>query len=253
MAINLGVKVEQNPDLVKDRGANPLIITKSGMYDLFIDTAYVTESKVNNSKALILNLVVKDAKDADNKNATKQTLFNVATLKNADGKDNVSGLELLQKLGNILDIETYDETETKQIKTYTELTVEAIPELEGAIITARVQQEFDTYGANDDKISEKFVIKNVFRYKDKASAQELVNGLPKKDDSKQQDTYLGKQYEIECAMEGINDSVYKGKATAEKVQEYKKNNSNKNKEKQTTPKRKMEDNMFDDDESDDPF
>lgn len=227
MNLNLGLKVTE--EALKEYSGNGLFIN-NGMVDVVIDTAYVRQSKTEDSKALSLCLILKKAEDEDNPKAQTQTIYDAIILRKTDGSINESGKNMLTKLAVVtgLDPESIGETESKTIiagKDKKEVTVESIPELAGRSFTGKFQQEFSKY---NDKIYEKIQLLTVFRTTDKATAQEI--------NQKEQGTKveLGKQFTLEFEIEV--KPKYLNDLTEEEVKASRSKKSDKTEDK---PKPKM--------------
>ena len=206
-------KVNGSEEAVKDR-AEGNWISKSGIYNVTLKHVLFQQSQ-NGSKSL--NFVI----DLDGQ---EQVMYNAIRLTNNDGTDNFEA-NLFNKLCVVCGAADGDDVHdpvpvtlkigNKEAEQYQEL-----QDFQNENVLMRVQMEYRRY---NESIQEKRAIKNFFRITDKATAQEIINGVEP-----------GKQYIEE---EKIGDKItYKDGLTPEEVQTWIKNGRNKGNDQQDDTK-----------------
>ena len=193
-------KVSREQEDLKDSGADGYIL-KSGFYPVTLRNAFV---RTNDKGARTVGFFLEHE-------GQEQVLFDAIRLENNDGSENFQA-SLLHKLGNILDIEEFDEPEEASLpigkggKEEDEL---ILPDIDNDEVIIRVQMHYSKY---DGKIQERKVLKNIFRADDRATASEIINGVPENEEDK--------QYNKE---QKYADAVTYDGVTPKEVEEYLKN------------------------------
>ena len=212
-------KVNTNEENVKDyTGNGNNFLNNSGMYEVILK-AVIAETSPNGSN--YINLWI-------DHNGQEQAIYQAIRLTNNDGSPNL-GQKLFNKLAVICGA-----TEGQDIPDPVRRMVPigekgeekecmVLEVFDDTPIIIRLQMEYYRY---NEEIKDKKNIRNVFRFVDKATAAEIVNG-----------TEVGKQYTMELEFAGKDD--LKDGITPEDVEVYKKNKrSNKKKETETSIKPK---------------
>ena len=196
-------KVDTTEDNVRDSsGSSGNWINRSGIYEVEIKAVTVNTSPGGST---YLNMWV------DHKGTT-QVLYRAIRVTNNDGSPNleaklltklcvvtgaVDGTELADPVSKRLPIGKDGSTEDCMV----------LEEFEGVPVILRMQLVYSMY---DGKIQEQRIIRNFFRYEDKATASEIVNAKE-----------FGKQFAME--EEKADTVTYKDGLTQEDVDEWKKN------------------------------
>lgn len=192
--------VKADAESVRDGGSGgSSYINKSGMYEVIIKNVIVDQTK-NGSQ--VLHLWVEYM-------GKQQPIYNAIRLTNNDGSANF-GQDLFNKLCVVMgaaDGGVINDPVPAQVpmgKGGEMKTVDVLPDFEDQPVHMHVRMEYSMY---NDSIQESKVIRNFFRFEDKATAAEIVNNAEEK----------GKQYEKEA--ESIQDS-YKNGLTEEDVEAW---------------------------------
>ena len=197
-------KVSTSEDQVRDGGSSNYIM-KSGMYDVIIKHVLYSQGK-GGSITIDLNF------DYEGQN---QTIWSAIRLTNNDGQPNFQQ-SLFNKLCIVVGANDGDEisdpvpVELPIGKSGEMRECMEIQEFQDSPVFMRVQMEYSKY---DGKIQEKKIIKNFFRYADKASASEIVNNVN-----------LGKQYDEELKL--ADSITYRDDLTAEDIEAWRKERLN---------------------------
>lgn len=205
--------ISTNEDVIKDSGGNQDYLEDSGMYDIIIKEV-IAETSSNGSSYLDLWIDYK---------GQPQMIFNAMRLTNNDGSKNF-GSDLFNKLALLLGggegQEIADPVErTLPIgKEGAMKTVMVLQEFEELPVSIRFQMKYELY---EGKVKPTKLIRNFFRFEDKATASEIVNN-----------TEVGKQYayeELKSKQDDLKDGL-----TPEDIIEWKKNGRGRNTTKEET-------------------
>ena len=208
--------VKTDEESVRDFSGNTKYINKSGMYELIIKGAIVD---VSSGGSQVVNLWVEN-------DGQPQMIYNAIRLTNKDGSPNL-GQALFNKLAVVCGATEGNEindpvpmmlpigknSESKECM--------VLEDFNDIPVVVHIRMEYSLYNG---KIMENKVIRNFFRFEDKATASEIVNNAENK----------GAQYQKEC--EDADKTSYKDGLTEEDITEWKKNRS-KNKEEEPESKR----------------
>lgn len=207
--------VKTDEENVRDFSGNTKYINKSGMYDLIIKSAIVD---VSSGGSQVINLWVEN-------DGQPQMIYNAIRLTNKDGSPNF-GQSLFNKLAVVCGATEGSEINdpvSKMLpigKNGESKECMVLEDFNDIPVVAHIRMEYSLYNG---KIMENKVIRNFFRFEDKATASEIVNNAENK----------GTQYEKES--EDADKISYKNGLTEEDVTEWKKNRS-KGKEEETESK-----------------
>lgn len=197
--------VKTDEESVRDYSGSTKYINKSGMYELIIKNAIVD---VSSGGSQVVNLWVENEGQA-------QMIYNAIRMTNKDGSPNL-GQALFNKLAVVCGA-----TEGNEINEPVPMMLPigksgeskecmVLEDFNDLPIVAHIRMEYSLYNG---KIMENKVIRNFFRFEDKATASEIVNNAENK----------GAQYEKEC--EDADKTTYKDGLTEEDITEWKKNRS----------------------------
>lgn len=213
------LKIDTTSEAVKDyngEGNSSKWLVQSGMYDVIIKAAIVNVS-TNGSK--YIDLLVEHE-------GQSQMIYQAMRITNKNGEDNDIGIGLITKLCTIGGAEG-----TIELAEPTPVTLPigkggelkecmVLSEFTNIPVTIRLQMD---YGIYNEQIQQNKNIKNFFRFVDKATAAEIVNGVTE-----------FKQYAIE--LEHADKDHYRDNLTKEDIDEWKKlSRTNKEAEKDKTP------------------
>lgn len=205
-------KTSTDEENVRDYNGNSSYINTSGFYDIVIKDVIVDQTP---NGSTFLNLWIEC-------NGQLQPLYQAMRLTNNDGTANL-GQRLFNKLCIIAGKEEIADAVPKQIpmgKGGAMVDCMVLEDLADLPIQVRIQMEYSMY---EGKIRESKVIRNFFRYEDKATASEIVNNAE-----------FGKQYEKEAKY--AEKVSYKDGLTEEDVAQYLKDRrSNKKQETDKKP------------------
>jgi hypothetical protein len=201
--------VSTSADTVRDFTgvSNSKFITKSGIYNIIIKNMIVNTSP-NGSQSIDLFISY---------NNQDQMLYNAIRLTNNDGSRNVSA-DLFNKLLIILGATEGDDIaepvpmqlpigKNGELKECMVLDEDVLKDV---LVFVRVQLEYSLYNG---KIQERKIVRNFFRYTDKATAAEIVN-----------ETEVGQQYAKE--EEYAEVITYKDDLTEEDIDNWIKSGRN---------------------------
>jgi hypothetical protein len=206
--------VTKDPEKVKDSQGS-MFINTSGIYDVVIEAAILKTEEKEGNKIQTINLYVSEISGE-----RKQMLYNAFRLNNKDGSP-AYGWDKFNHLLIIGDFEDFNDMPTEVVelpigKGKAMKECEIIPDLTGMPVTLHIQSEWSIY---EGEKHQNFNIQKVFHPVTHATASEIVNKVPKKeDDGSGQESYIGKQYEWHEAK--ADKVVYKDGLTKEIVEEY---------------------------------
>ena len=208
--------VKTDEDNIKDySGDGGNWLNKSGIYECVVKYAIV-DTSAKGSKSI--NLWI-------DYNGQEQMLYQAMRLTNNDGTENL-GARLFTKFCIIagadsgMEVEDPVSTMLPVGKDKEEKECMVLEQFNDTPILLRLQMEYSMY---EGKIQAKKIIRNFFRFTDKATAAEIINNSEEK----------GSQYEKE--LELADRITYKDDLTAEDIENWIKNSKNGSKEKTTTP------------------
>ena len=195
-------KTKRDAESVKEStGGNSKYINKPGIYDVNVIAAFVNEGK---NGALTVDFFIE-------KDEQQQPLYGNLRITNNDGSENSIGASTFNKLLVILDEDEAadpDEATLPIGKEGADKDVAIIPNLTDFDIKVWVAVEYSVYNGS---IKEKKIIRNFYRAKDGASAEEIVNEAEPAQYAK----------DLEYLETSENKGyIYKDDLTADQVQEW---------------------------------
>ena len=202
-------KVNASQEAVKDYEGGGNYINKSGMYEIIL-------------KAVVIDQSAKGAQSLTfwiEHEGQEQPLFQAIRLTNNDGKTNLNA-DMFNKLCVVCGFKDGDDLNSTSTVSLpmgakgAEKEVEVLDAFEDVPLFIRVQMEYSLYEEKNE-IQERKLLRNVFRFEDKATAAEIVN-------EGKEDVTPGKQFAIEESK--CDKVLYKG-VTEEDVEAWKKNRS----------------------------
>lgn len=195
-------KVNTNEDDIRDyTGGNSKYINDSGMYPVIIKHV-IADTTAKGSE--YVNLWIEYE-------GQLQPIYQAIRLTNNDGSPNF-GRPLFNKLCIIAGCTENDEVDdpvemkVPMGKGGEEVDCMVLEQFNDFPVIMRIQMEYRLY---EGKIQETKIIRNFFRYEDKATASEIVNDSDEK----------GKQYNIE--LESADKVIYKDDLTKEDIDAWK--------------------------------
>ena len=208
-------KVETTDENIRDSGDNGSYLNKSGMYEVLVKYACVEQSK---NGSMFINLWVEYA-------GLLQPIFQAMRITNNDGSPNF-GAKLFTKLCVVAgiegDVDDPVDTELPIGKQGEMKECKLLEQFCDLPLFIHLRMEYSLY---EGKIQQARVIRNVFRYEDKASASEIINDSEDK----------GKQYNSE--LEYCTKTIYKDGLEEEDIKEWLKDlKDNKSEEKKKESK-----------------
>lgn len=219
---------------VKESTGGGGYISTSGVYDVTIERASVKET-TNGALSLDITLM--------NEAGNSTTIYN-NILKTKDGSDvdkngkMLPGMALLNKIMIINGIEELDDPEEQELKLgkdNKEVTLNVLTDLDDLPLKVQVQQEYSVIPEgykNAGQISEKLVLRSVFRQEDGASAEELFA------DSEGEEVEFGGQLKL-IQERGYDTKIsYRDGLTEDDVEKWKKERASGNKSDTPAPKAK---------------
>ena len=172
-------------------GEGSKYLNKPGIYDTSVIAAFLNEAEKSEAATIDFFLEYQ---------GEKQPLYGNWYISKKDGKENESGIALLEKLMVILDLEELSDPEEEELpigKDSAMKVVPVIPELTNFDVKIKIGIEYGKYNGN---YTEKKVIKTFYRAEDGATADEIVHDAEEK----------GKQYQKDLEyFEQNEDAGYK--------------------------------------------
>jgi len=196
-------KAKRDSESVKEStGGNSKYLNKPGIYDVNVIAAFVNEGK---GGSLTVDFFIE-------KDEQPQPLYGNLRITNNDNSENKIGAATFNKLLVILDEDEAADPEEATLpigKDGADKDVAIIPNLTDFDVKVWVAVEYSVYNGS---IKEKKIIRNFYRAKDGASAEEIVN-----------EAEPGAQYtkDLEYLETSENKGyIYKDGLTADQVQEW---------------------------------
>lgn len=202
--------VDTSEENIRDYSGNGNFISKSGIYEIVLKRVIVEETSKG---SVYVNFFVEH-------NGVPQMLYQAIRLCNNDGSENF-GTKMFNKLcgvcglsnGAVVNEPVYEHLPIGKDKEEKECAV--LKEFDDTPMFIRVQEEYSVY---NDEIRKNLILRNIFRYTDKATASEIINDVPNK----------GEQYLKE---EPYADAVsYKNGLTEEDIANWEKEGKSKKQE-----------------------
>ena len=193
--------VKADAESVKDYEGSTKYITQSGIYEVVIKNVIVDKSEKGSES---INLWIEC-------NEQEQPIFQAMRLTNNDGSPNEMGQNMFNKFCVVAGADENTEIANPVSvmvpigKGGEEKECMVLEQFNDTPMFLRIQMEYSLY---NDKIQERKLLRNVFRYEDKATAAEIVNNAENK----------GSQFEKES--EYADAITYKDGLTEEDVQQY---------------------------------
>ena len=198
-------KAKTDADSIKEQTGGGKYISKSGIYDVTIHTAFMGGTE----KSPVVELFV-------NYNDQDQPIYGQMRLLNNDGSENFGALTF-NKLLVIADIDEVSDPIDGELpigKKGVDKDVAILEDIQDIECKVRIQMEYGVYNGN---ITEKTVIKNFYRT-DGASAEEVVNdtevGIQLEKDTPYAENITYKDVTAEAVTQWISDKRPKGTAGA---------------------------------------
>jgi len=191
-------------------GGDSKYISKSGMYPINVIVPFVSTGR---EKHTTIDLFVEY-------NEQKQVIYGGMTFTNKDGKPNVIGRKILNKLVTLAGVDDVDDPVEAELPIGKKGAMKDVPVLESLADVDVIMQIRMEYGVWNNSITEKTVIKSFFRVSDNASVEEIVAAEQGKD------VEFGAQYA--ALAENADFVTYNDGLTEEQVAEWIKNKRPKN-------------------------